>query len=213
MSRGSRRRPPSALCPGAQTPISPFQPQAALSKTSLASTQPFLDAAAARVRAAAAASGGEQVETPPPRSSLLTLRDGPLAGPRLAVVVGVMTTAASPHRGALRAAWFGDSGAAGPEADLGVVVRFVVGRDRWGGRAVAVMLEEEHAVHADLMGVNVVDGTPGAPFLKTLAFLRAAVREFNADYYARVQDDTFVRLDRLPVAVRQWADDGGDYVG
>ena len=39
---------------------------------------------------------------------------------------------------------------------------------------------------------------------KTLAFFGAAAREYDADYIVKVDDDAFMRLDRLSHAVEQW---------
>ena len=39
---------------------------------------------------------------------------------------------------------------------------------------------------------------------KTLAFFSTAARKYDADYIVKVDDDAFVRMDRLAHAVGQW---------
>ncbi len=39
---------------------------------------------------------------------------------------------------------------------------------------------------------------------KTLAFFGTAVKKYDAEYIVKVDDDAFVRLDRLSHAVDQW---------
>ena len=43
---------------------------------------------------------------------------------------------------------------------------------------------------------------------KTLAFFSTATRLYDADYIIKVDDDVFLRLDRVPAVLRQWADLG-----
>ena len=43
---------------------------------------------------------------------------------------------------------------------------------------------------------------------KTLALWRLAEERFEADYVIKVDDDNYVRLDRLAIALGQWTDLG-----
>lgn len=43
---------------------------------------------------------------------------------------------------------------------------------------------------------------------KTLALWRLAEERFEADYVIKIDDDNFVRLDRLAIALGQWSDMG-----
>ena len=43
---------------------------------------------------------------------------------------------------------------------------------------------------------------------KTLAFWQLVIEQYNARYIIKVDDDNYVRLDRLAIAVRQWEDIG-----
>lgn len=39
---------------------------------------------------------------------------------------------------------------------------------------------------------------------KTFEFWKVVSKKFNADYVVKIDDDNYVRLDRLAVAIRQW---------
>lgn len=39
---------------------------------------------------------------------------------------------------------------------------------------------------------------------KTLSFLRMATTLFDAEYIVKADDDVYLRLDRLPLAIKQW---------
>lgn len=43
---------------------------------------------------------------------------------------------------------------------------------------------------------------------KTLAFWQLVIEQYDAKYIIKVDDDNYVRLDRLAIAVRQWDDQG-----
>lgn len=43
---------------------------------------------------------------------------------------------------------------------------------------------------------------------KTLAFWQLVIEQYNTRYIIKVDDDNYVRLDRLAIAVRQWEDLG-----
>ena len=43
---------------------------------------------------------------------------------------------------------------------------------------------------------------------KTLAFWQLVIEQYNARFIIKVDDDNYVRLDRLAIAVRQWEDIG-----
>ncbi len=41
---------------------------------------------------------------------------------------------------------------------------------------------------------------------KTLMFLSEAARQYDAQYIVKVDDDVYLRLDRIPHAISQWRD-------
>lgn len=42
---------------------------------------------------------------------------------------------------------------------------------------------------------------------KTLVFLQHVTAEYEADYVVKVDDDVYLRIDRLPHAIVQWKED------
>lgn len=43
---------------------------------------------------------------------------------------------------------------------------------------------------------------------KTLVFLQEVTLQFDADYIVKVDDDVYMRVDRLPLAINQWKEFG-----
>ena len=46
---------------------------------------------------------------------------------------------------------------------------------------------------------------------KTLSFLRMATTLFDAEYIVKADDDVYLRLDRLPLAIKQWRSRGAGW--
>lgn len=134
--------------------------------------------------------------------------------PALTAFVGVFTSASTPpstatasqydyaaRRRALRDSWFPPTAAAMAALDAaGVRVRFVVGRPPTARAAAAVASEGRQ--YGRFLVVDAPDDYGGLP-LKTAAFLAAALRAAPA-YILKVDDDVFLRVDRVPAAVAQW---------
>lgn len=47
---------------------------------------------------------------------------------------------------------------------------------------------------------------------KTVAFWEVVSNLYNVDYVIKVDDDSYVRLDRLSIAISQWSDMGAGEV-
>ncbi|CAG9461029.1 unnamed protein product [Pedinophyceae sp. YPF-701] len=91
-------------------------------------------------------------------------------------------------------------------SEEGISIRWVVGP---GGTDVLA----QEGIPPDLVTeVDVTDAYAALP-LKTLSWLEVASREHPAQYFLKVDDDVFVRFDRLPAAARQWTINSSDYVG
>jgi galactosylxylosylprotein 3-beta-galactosyltransferase len=48
---------------------------------------------------------------------------------------------------------------------------------------------------------------------KTLMFFRTVINLYDPEYIIKADDDVYLRVDRVPVAVRQWKDKTADYIG
>lgn len=134
-----------------------------------------------------------------------------------AVFVGVNSRPVTPRRDILRATWFpGNKKALAALEEAGVYARFIVGHapaDAQGhAEAVEAGLVAEAAVHGDIFRIPAVESYETL-FLKSITYLRTAVAAVDAQYYIKTDDDMYVRLDRIPAVVAQWAADGAGYVG
>eukprot|EP00887_Chlorella_sp_A99_P000226 scaffold13.g226.t1 len=139
--------------------------------------------------------------------------------PKVLAVVGIQTGFTADRssakydyaarRAALRATWVPPTQAALDELQRRerIVVRFVIGHSPDAAAESAFAAEE--AAHGGMLRLPLVEGYGGLP-AKTVAFLRAATRAWDAEY---VDDDVYFRLDRLPHAIAQWRSIRADYVG
>jgi len=96
-----------------------------------------------------------------------------------------------------------------------VYARFIIGHphaDLQDAEAVEANLIAEAAVHGDIFRIPTVESYETL-FLKSITYLRAAVAAVDAQYYIKTDDDMYVRFDRIPAVVAQWASDGAGYVG
>ncbi|CAD7702822.1 unnamed protein product [Ostreobium quekettii] len=117
------------------------------------------------------------------------------------------------RRGRLRETWFPENQAALDRLQQkeNIVLRFVIGKhdnpemeqqigdesNECGGCFLRIDFEERY--------LNLAH--------KTLAFISMVVSLYDADYIVKIDDDVYLRLDRLPSVVRQWSSMKKDYVG
>ena len=109
----------------------------------------------------------------------------------LAVLIGVHTRPEPARRHALRSTWVPDrQGLKLLEAEHGVAIRFVIGRSENSTLNVAVAAEARR--FGDIMRVPTVENYYNLVY-KTMAFFRAALDEFDADYIMKSDDDVYIR--------------------
>lgn len=116
------------------------------------------------------------------------------------------------RRRACRATWF-PSTATGLETfedDFNVKLRFVVGKTADGKVPHEIVEEEEE--HGQLLHLDVIDEYDNRQ-LKMLRFFKTVPRLFSARYFLKVDDDIYVRPDRVSYAVTQWTAANADYIG
>ncbi|EFN52007.1 hypothetical protein CHLNCDRAFT_10529, partial [Chlorella variabilis] len=116
------------------------------------------------------------------------------------------------RRKALRATWLPSSQQELDrlQGEQRILVRFVIGHSADAEQEAALNAEE--AQHRDFVRLNLTEGYANLP-TKTLAFLRAVTTQYDPQYIVKIDDDVYLRLDRLPHAVQQWHDIRADYVG
>ena len=117
------------------------------------------------------------------------------------------------RRQALRDTWFPSSQAALDrlEASTGVIVRFVIGHSPNAAAEAEVAAEEE--AHGGFLRLPLEESYLNLTN-KTLTFFKTVVRQYDPQYIIKVDDDVYLRVDRVPAAVAQWRDEQrADYIG
>ncbi|XP_065020423.1 probable beta-1,3-galactosyltransferase 8 [Musa acuminata AAA Group] len=120
-------------------------------------------------------------------------------GPKKAfVVVGINTAFSSKkRRESVRATWMPrGSKLRRLEEEKGVVVRFVIGRSATPGGALDRAIDEEDAKTKDFLRLEHLEGYHELS-TKTKVFFATAVATWDADFYAKVDDDVHVNLGML----------------
>ncbi|KAK9902787.1 hypothetical protein WJX75_005995 [Coccomyxa subellipsoidea] len=95
------------------------------------------------------------------------------------------------------------------EQETAIYIRFAVGEAPEEARE---EIAAEQAAHGAFMHIPLRDDYSVLSY-KTLALWRLAEERFEADYVIKVDDDNYVRLDRLAIALGQWTDLGAEYIG
>jgi galactosylxylosylprotein 3-beta-galactosyltransferase len=138
--------------------------------------------------------------------------------PRAVVFVGVQTAPtpdSAARRAALRGAWFPATAAAlaRAEAEGRVRARFVVG-DAPDAAAEAVLAAEAKSYGPAFLRLRGHTEAYDALGNKSVAFFRAALRDApGAAYIVKIDDDVFLRMDRVPAVAAQWGRMGVDVAG
>ena len=91
-----------------------------------------------------------------------------------------------------------------------IVVKFVVGR--YGDASMDALVDAEIEAHGDIMRLEVEEGYQKLTF-KTRAFFETALELYDAKYYMKIDDDVYLKINRLPSALIQWDGIGADYIG
>lgn len=152
----------------------------------------------------------------------VTAATGAQAAPRVkvAVFIGVMTgfsvRSKDPkydyvaRRAALRQTWFpADEGAARSLEQAGIAIRFVVGRTHEA--ELEAVMDEEERQHGNFLRLPMQERYDRLPY-KVVTFMRAALERWDFEYLFKVDDDVYIRTDRVLPLVRQWRDSHADYI-
>ncbi|GAU47208.1 hypothetical protein TSUD_403500 [Trifolium subterraneum] len=131
------------------------------------------------------------------------------------VVIGILTKfGRQKNRNAIRKAWMG-SGAAlkKVEDEKGIIVRFVIGRSPNRGDSQDKDIDRESRLTNDFLILDDhVEGNQGHPEKAKLFFAHAA-EEWNAEFYAKVNDDVYVNIDALGATLATHLDKPRLYMG
>jgi hypothetical protein len=143
--------------------------------------------------------------------------------PSISVFVGIQTgyspmeEAGSDYkyeerRDAIRKTWFrsGDEAYMRKLDEAGIVVKFVIGQAKDPQASLALV--EERNAHRDFLMLDMYEGY-NELVKKSREFLTAVMENYDAKYIVKVDDDVYLKLNRLPGAVAQWDHWGVGYTG
>ncbi|XP_057450038.1 hydroxyproline O-galactosyltransferase HPGT1-like isoform X2 [Lotus japonicus] len=130
-------------------------------------------------------------------------------------VIGVMTTfGRRKNRDAIRKAWMPTGTAMKKLADQkGVIVRFVIGRSANRGDSLDKEIETEISQTNDFIILDNQVEAPEERAKKIKSFFIYAVDNWDAEFYAKVNDDVYVNLDALGGVLTSHLDKPRVYIG
>ncbi|CAH2049282.1 unnamed protein product [Thlaspi arvense] len=131
------------------------------------------------------------------------------------VVIGVLTRfGRKNNRDAIRKAWMGTGEALKKMEDQkGIIARFVIGRSANHGDSLDRAIDSENKKTNDFMILeNHVEKPEELP-KKTKLFFAYASEKWEAEFYAKVNDDVYVNIDALGNALAAHLDKPRAYIG
>ncbi|CAN0891789.1 Hydroxyproline O-galactosyltransferase HPGT1 [Linum grandiflorum] len=133
---------------------------------------------------------------------------------RQLVVIGVMTGFGHKNnRDAVRKAWMGSESLNKLEKEKGVIARFVIGRSATRGDTLDRTIDSENQQTNDFIILDDhVEDTDGLS-KKAKLFFAHAVSKWDADYYAKVNDNIYVDINAFGATLATYLDKPRAYVG
>ncbi|PIA49201.1 hypothetical protein AQUCO_01300208v1 [Aquilegia coerulea] len=144
-----------------------------------------------------------------------TNTDGTASRKRLLAVIGILTRfGRKNNRDAVRKAWM-SSGAALKklEDDKGIIIRFVIGRSPNRGDSSDKDIDNENRQTNDFMILENHVEAPEENSKKTKLFFAHAADTWDAEFYAKVNDDVYVNIDALGSMLGAYLDKPRVYIG
>ncbi|MBA0789614.1 hypothetical protein Gotri_025595 [Gossypium trilobum] len=130
------------------------------------------------------------------------------------VVIGVLTRfGRKNNRDAIRKAWMGSGETLKKmEKEKGVVSRFVIGRSADREDNLDRSIDDENRQTNDFIILDQVEA-PGELPKKVKMFFALAADKWDADFYAKVNDDVYVNIDALGATLSSHLDKPRVYIG
>ncbi|KAJ7541026.1 hypothetical protein O6H91_10G042000 [Diphasiastrum complanatum] len=134
---------------------------------------------------------------------------------RLHAVIGINTGFGQrSRRDSIRSTWMYTGAALKKlEVDKGMVIRFVVGRSPNKGDSLDRLIDAENSETKDFLILNNHVEEPEEFPRKAKFFFSVAVETWDADFYMKVDDDVFVKIDKLGEMLATHWDKPRVYVG
>ncbi|XP_044468417.1 hydroxyproline O-galactosyltransferase HPGT1 [Mangifera indica] len=131
------------------------------------------------------------------------------------VVIGILTKfGRRKNRDAIRKAWMATGTAMKKlEKEKGIIARFVIGRSGNPGNSLDKEIDSEHKQTNDFIILeNHVEAPQDVP-KKAKLFFAYAADKWDADFYAKVNDDIYVNIDALGATLATYVDKPRAYIG
>ncbi|KAK9277732.1 hypothetical protein L1049_007279 [Liquidambar formosana] len=134
---------------------------------------------------------------------------------QLLVVVGIITRfGRKRNRDAIRKAWMPTGTSLKKlEDEKGIVLRFVIGRSANRGDSLDRDIDSENRQTNDFIILDDLVEAPEELPKKTKLFFTHAVEKWNAEFYAKVNDDVYVNIDALGATLAGHLDKPRVYIG
>lgn len=147
-------------------------------------------------------------------SKRLSENDGAHSKKKNLAVIGIITTfGRKKNRDAIRRAWMPTGAALEKlEDQKGIVLRFVIGRSANRGDSLDREIDSENSQSNDFIILDHVEA-PEEQSKKTKLFLIHAVERWDAEFYAKVNDDVYVNIDSLGATLSTYLDKPRVYIG
>ncbi|PIN13282.1 Galactosyltransferase [Handroanthus impetiginosus] len=134
---------------------------------------------------------------------------------KLLAVIGIITMfGRKNNRDAIRKAWMPTGAALKKlEEEKGIVIRFVIGRSAHHGDSSDREIDSENRQANDFMILENHVETPEERAKKTKLFFIHAVEHWDAEFYAKINDDVYVNIDALGSVLASHLDKPRVYIG
>uniref|UniRef100_A0A0E0LUJ2 Hexosyltransferase n=1 Tax=Oryza punctata TaxID=4537 RepID=A0A0E0LUJ2_ORYPU len=131
------------------------------------------------------------------------------------IVIGIMTSfGRKNYRDAVRKSWLPTGSMLKKlEEEKGIVVRFIVGRSVNQGDASDREIDEENRSTKDFMILDDHTESEEESPKKTKSFFANAAESFDAEFYAKVNDDIYINVDTLSAMLKEHWDKPRVYIG
>ncbi|KAM7268050.1 hypothetical protein ACFE04_010216 [Oxalis oulophora] len=130
------------------------------------------------------------------------------------VMIGILTKfGRKKNRDAIRKAWMATGAMKNMEIEKGMVARFVIGKSANRGDSLDIAIDTENSQTNDFIILdNHIESPEGLPEKAKLFFAHAA-EKWNAEFYAKVNDDVYVNIDALGSTLAAHLDKPRAYIG
>ncbi|XP_059443377.1 hydroxyproline O-galactosyltransferase HPGT1-like [Corylus avellana] len=141
--------------------------------------------------------------------------DGTRSKKKILAVIGIITTfGGKKKRDAIRKAWMPTGAALEKLADeKGIIVRFVIGRSANRGDSLDKQIDDENRQTNDFIILEGQGEPPEELPRNTKSFFIHAVENWDAEFYAKVNDDVYVNIDALGAMLTTHLDEPRLYIG